>query len=805
MRTWWRGPETLSSDWAEVCLQFGRLGRFDGVMGFSQGGMVAARLLAEKVLEVRFAVLAGAPAWPSTTVLPTIDVPSLHIMGQDDRVVPSTSSQQLASCFTCPERVFHMHVQGHCMPQKAVDLQVLFDFVRAHLPTAPESITRASVDPAVVATNHGAAANGITLDTTGAGEDTDQMAASNGAALDADDEVADELTALEAIFGEDFQLMGAHPPSCSILLGLNSLPAALAEVKLTLLFVLPPGYPHRCGPNLQARCEGISRQQGSSLAHDLCAHLVTKLPELLGQGMCFQLVEAACEWLRDFPLSHRPAVLHATEGSQAVLANESEGQANCIMADEEDDLPGEALMIAACTQEAAREEARLGLAQDTHTHGLSRFTVGLVGKPSAGKSTFFNAITDPVDESDGARIAAFPFTTIDPNLGTGFFEFLPPPNWVSPELAAKMDSTWGVTASGHHKVPIQIKDVAGLVPGAYQGKGRGNAFLNDLLESDVFIHIVDVSGTTDAGGAPTEACSPRQEITWVREELHRWIFANLRAKWASVCRRPGRIYDMFTGYHAKPALVTRALERAGVKLDTLDETLPYWDRRMLHSVVAHFLRVRFPILLALNKADLPTASAYIQELQALGLPDPMVPVSAQSEWQLCQLRRAGFIKYNDGERDFSVVPSRASELSGPQRKILADIRQKVLVPFGHTGVLAAVTAAVYLKAPTVVFPVDNLVSCIALPVGGVHRFKGSGVLAEPVLLRSGSNTLDLFQVLSHPPLVAVAGDYVRAEYLSEQGAMLLLRKDQVLSNGWVCRVMTNRKVSWQKKPVTTGT
>jgi hypothetical protein len=49
-------------------------------------------------------------------------------------------------------------------------------------------------------------------------------------------------------------------------------------------------------------------------------------------------------------------------------------------------------------------------------------------------------------------------------------------------------------------VPIELLDVAGLVPGAHQGKGLGNKFLDDLRHADALIHVVDVSGTTDAEG-----------------------------------------------------------------------------------------------------------------------------------------------------------------------------------------------------------------------------------------------------------------------------------------------------------------
>jgi ribosome-binding ATPase YchF (GTP1/OBG family) len=53
-------------------------------------------------------------------------------------------------------------------------------------------------------------------------------------------------------------------------------------------------------------------------------------------------------------------------------------------------------------------------------------------------------------------------------------------------------------------VPIELLDVAGLVPGAHLGRGLGNKFLDDLRKADGLIHVVDVSGTTDAEGL----CSP---------------------------------------------------------------------------------------------------------------------------------------------------------------------------------------------------------------------------------------------------------------------------------------------------------
>lgn len=80
-------------------------------------------------------------------------------------------------------------------------------------------------------------------------------------------------------------------------------------------------------------------------------------------------------------------------------------------------------------------------------------------------------------------------------------------------------------------MPIELLDVAGLVPGAHQGKGLGNKFLDDLRHADALIHVVDVSGTTDAEGKATRGYDPAQDIVWLRSEITRWILGNLMDKW----------------------------------------------------------------------------------------------------------------------------------------------------------------------------------------------------------------------------------------------------------------------------------
>ena len=97
--------------------------------------------------------------------------------------------------------------------------------------------------------------------------------------------------------------------------------------------------------------------------------------------------------------------------------------------------------------------------------------IGIVGKPSSGKSTFLNAAC-----LTNAKTANYPFTTIEPNLGSSQVRV----NCVCQELKVKDNPKNSVCKNGHRYIPIRLLDVAGLVPDAHNGRGLGNKFLSEF-------------------------------------------------------------------------------------------------------------------------------------------------------------------------------------------------------------------------------------------------------------------------------------------------------------------------------------
>ncbi|CAE7673770.1 unnamed protein product [Symbiodinium sp. KB8] len=785
--------EVLSRSWAE-------LGPFDGVLGFSEGAAAAVlccqwaeqlHTLPEPCLkplfgELTFAILAGAPA-PAFPV-PALKVKSVHFASAQDTVVPLSDSLCCAKAFDDAEVI--EHDGGHCVPQRAEDIRSLAAFLEARLKESRHMLGRAS------------------------SADLEEEPKVN-------QEQKDEIEALFAMFGEDelCLLKPVWPVRLAVRLQCGESFAALR-------FLFPPSYPHKAS----CLCELETRDLGLQAHARELLERVEASREPLGFPSVMAMVQAAQEWISDHDaeISGRTHPASSTRSLEEAEAEETEDACDAWWLRDETEV--DETMLAEAEKKAASllpdggDEKSWARQCGAGSYGKSwEFIIGLVGKPSAGKSTLFNAATRPEGAGKEAAMAPHPFTTIDPNIAAGWFAAPCP----SVELCCQdeCEPEYGRSHNSERRFPLWVKDVAGLVPGAYMGRGRGNAFLNDLCDADSLIHVVDASGRSDAEGVDQESSTgktassdPLEEIGWVRREIHLWIFCNVRAKWDTVRRKAKlaklnsslrdlpaeRLFALFTGYRASQQLAAQVYEATGHSLPRLAEDVLKWSEFDLHLLVACFLRVRFPIVVALNKADTPEAAKHISRVQA-ALGD-CLPVSARSELWLWQQRRKGTLAYEDGGGSVSVLGD-FPEVE-EQVKLL---RQKVLDEYGSTGVLKVLSQAVYRRKPIFCCPVDDFATLESLPRPGSSPTGGypgypkpsqtKPKLATMLMLRPLSTAEEVYAALKNEQMVR--GDLVRAEVLQINGngstQVQVLRRDDTLRPkgspaALVVRVLTNKKV-----------
>ena len=348
-------------------------------------------------------------------------------------------------------------------------------------------------------------------------------------------------------------------------------------------------------------------------------------------------------------------------------------------------------------------------------------SLALAGKPNAGKSTFYTAAT----RAD-VDVANYPFTTIDANRGVATARTDCP--------CLELEERCGNDRchDGKRYVPLELYDVAGLVPGAHEGRGLGNQFLDELTNADAILHVIDASGGTDAEGEPVEPGShdPVDDVEFIEQEMTQWLAGIVDRNWEAVERKSrspefdinDALTELLTGFGATTADVAACLR----DLDYPDDPMQ-WDDEETEALAAAVRARTKPIILVANKVDIADGDTLDRLTDAA---DIVIPATADGELALRRAVEAGVVDYDPGDDDFEIV----GDISDQQAAGLEQIRD-VMAEHGGTGVQAALNAAVYdLLDHVTAYPVENETKWV----------DGQGnVLPDAFLLPDGSTPTDL--------------------------------------------------------------
>lgn len=393
--------------------------------------------------------------------------------------------------------------------------------------------------------------------------------------------------------------------------------------------------------------------------------------------------------------------------------------------------------------------------------------IGIVGKPNVGKSTFFSAAT-----MASVEIANYPFTTIEANRGVGYVRAPCPCR----DLGVKCNPRNSGCIDGTRMIPVELLDVAGLVPDAWQGKGLGNQFLDDLRQADALINVIDVSGSTNIEGVPGNPGDhdPREDVMFLAKEIEMWIKSILESGFSKMARtakmtgaKPEEIlHERLAGLKMTEAQIKAAVRDVSPPEDPLK-----WDENILLALSKKIREFSKPLIVAMNKADVaPPGNTDLVKAIA----EDAVPTMAETELALKKAGTGGIVEYVQGGKSFRIKDG--AKLNEAQSRAL-DYMSKNMEKYDGTGVQECLEMAAFKTLDLiVVYPVED----------ETHYTDHSGnVLPDAFLIPRGATAKDMAYKV-HTDLGDKFIRAVNARTKRTVGA------DYILQDGDVIRIVANK-------------
>ena len=394
--------------------------------------------------------------------------------------------------------------------------------------------------------------------------------------------------------------------------------------------------------------------------------------------------------------------------------------------------------------------------------------IGLIGKPSVGKSCFFKASTLAEVE-----IHSRPFTTLTSSEGEAYAKV----DCVESDFNVRCQPRHGFCISGKRFVPFKLMDVPGLIKDSHLGKGRGNQFLDDLNEADALIHVIDISGSTDAEGNSVTPLSynPENDIKFLETELDQWYLRILKKGWEKFARTLKQEQQDIKKALAKQLSglrVTEEIVESTIKKLDLLHSPTEWSEEDLLKLATELRKETKPMIIAANKIDVPGAEKNLEKIKEKFKDYKIIPCSAESELALREAAKHELIEYVPGDNDFKILLP--ENLSEKQTKALEFIKENVLKNYS-TGVQDILDFAVF-----------NILEYIAIFPGGVNNLvdKSGNCLPDCFLMENGSTALD-FAYTVHQD---IGRNFVKAINVKTKTA---IGKDHKLKHRDVIEIKTN--------------
>jgi len=355
--------------------------------------------------------------------------------------------------------------------------------------------------------------------------------------------------------------------------------------------------------------------------------------------------------------------------------------------------------------------------------------IGLVGLPNAGKSTFFKAAT-----LADILIANYPFATIKPNHGIGYVKI----DCIDKEFNTQCNPSKGYCINNKRFVPIELMDVAGLVEGASEGKGLGNQFLDNLTTADALIHVIDISGETDAEGKETKNYNPLKNIEMLENELDLWYLNILKKVWKTFARTirntkadfAKSVAKQFSGLKVNEDDIKSIISKGDFNTEKPNE----WDDNTLKKFAHELRHLTKPMIIAANKIDKPNSAKNLENLKTNYPKLIIIPCSSDSELALREASKASLIDYIPGDSNFTIKGNPNEK----QLTALNNIKEKVLATYGSTGIQDVLN--------TVVFKLLKYITIFPASANKLADSKGN-ILPDCFLLPEDSTALDFAYAL----------------------------------------------------------